>query len=85
MLPTLKHNQDVLCFNWAYAFSKPKIGDIVVINHNGLDMVKRIQKIHDREIIVKGDNKDQSTDSRNFGPIKRSEILGQVIWHSHLF
>ncbi len=79
MLPTLKPGQDVLCFNWAYIFSKPKKGDIVVIRHQGKEIIKRIQKVHDREYFVEGDNKEESVDSRNFGPIEKQEIIGKVI------
>ncbi len=79
MLPTLKPGQDILCFNWAYIFSKPKIGDIVVIRHQEKDMIKRIQKCDDRQFFVTGDNKKGSTDSRSFGAIDKSEIIGKVI------
>lgn len=80
MLPTLKPGQDVLVFNWAYVFSQPKVRDIVVIKHNGREMVKRIQKIDHRQIFVQGDNHKESTDSRNFGAIDGSEIIGKVIF-----
>lgn len=81
MFPTLNEGQDVLCFNWAYVFSKRKVGDIIVITIKGKELVKRIHKINDRLIYVQGDNKSESTDSRSFGPIKKSEILGKVIWY----
>ncbi len=81
MLPTLRPEQDVLCFNWAYIFSKPKTGDIVVIKVNGKEMVKRIQTSVDRHIFVIGDNKRESTDSRKFGPISVDKIIGKVIWY----
>lgn len=80
MLPTLKPGQDVLVFNWAYIFSKPKLKDIVVVKINGRDMVKRIQKCDDRQVFVTGDNEKESTDSRSFGPIDKSNILGKVIF-----
>lgn len=79
MLPTLKPGQDVLVFNWAYLFSQPKIGDMVVIKHDGRKMIKRVQNISDQELFVEGDNKKESTDSRNFGPIDKSEIVGKVV------
>lgn len=79
MLPTLKPGQNVLVFNWAYIFLKPKVGEIIVIRKNGKDMVKRIQKVHDREYFVQGDNDKESADSRSFGPIRSAEIIGKVI------
>lgn len=79
MLPTLKEGQDVLSLNW---FVNPKVGDIVVIKHDGKDMVKRIQKVDDRHIFVKGDNREDSTDSRHFGPVKIDQVVGKVIFSS---
>lgn len=80
MLPTLKMGQDVLVFNCAYIFSKPKVGDIVVVKVNGEEMVKRLHKVDDRTVNVKGDNEEDSLDSKNFGSIKVSDIIGKVVW-----
>lgn len=78
MLPTLKEGQDVLVLCW---FFKLKVGDIVAIEVHGKKMVKRIHYIRGREVIVIGDNKKESTDSRKFGPIKKEQIIGKVIWY----
>lgn len=84
MLPTLKPGQDVLCFNWAYIFSKPKKGDIVIVQSVKCkvksEIVKRIQKVKGSKVYLIGDNKKESTDSRDFGPIDKSEIIGKVVW-----
>lgn len=79
MSPSLKEDQDILSFNW---FHKLKIGDMVVIKKNGKEMVKRVSKILDREkmIFVEGDNKEESTDSRDFGPVSKDKIIGKVIF-----
>lgn len=77
MLPTLKPGQDVLVWCW---FVNPKVGNLVVIKHKGRDMVKRIQKVHDRRVFVIGDNTEESTDSRQFGWINKSEIIGKVVY-----
>lgn len=76
MLPVLKDSQDVLTVNW---FFKPKIGDIVVIKHDNIEMIKRIKKIVSNRVWIEGDNIEESTDSRNFGPIKIDQIVGKVI------
>ncbi|QQG43004.1 MAG: S26 family signal peptidase [Candidatus Daviesbacteria bacterium] len=78
MLPTLKPGQDILIFSW---FINPKAGDIVAIKMGGKEIIKRIQSLDDRLIFVMGDNEKMSTDSRHFGPIKKEEIIGQVIWY----
>ncbi len=82
MFPTLHSGQDVVSFNWAYLGRKPKIGDIVVIKHDGKEIVKRVQSIHDRKVFIEGDNETESTDSRAFGAINLDQIVGKVIYRS---
>lgn len=76
MLPTLKAGQNVLVWSWFY---EAKVEDIVVIEKNNKDMIKRVKKIEDGKYFIEGDNKQESTDSRNFGVINRSEIIGKVV------
>lgn len=76
MLPTLKPGHDVLVWCWFYT---PKVGDLVAVKVNGKEIIKRLQTIRDRGYFVMGDNQKMSTDSRKFGPIKRSQIIGKVI------
>lgn len=78
MLPALKPGQDVLVLRW---FFKPKIGDLIVFEKDGKEMVKRVQKLNDRCIFVIGDNLHESTDSRHFGWIERKEIVGKIIFN----
>ena len=78
MLPTLKPGQDVLVWRW---FVDLKIGDIVVIKYHNREMIKRISIIDDRRIFVLGDNEKESKDSREFGPIRKDQIIGKVIWY----
>lgn len=77
MLPILKAGQEVLIWCWFY---EPKVGDIVVVSKNSKDMIKRIQKVFGRKYFVQGDNKRESTDSRSFGLIDKSEIIGKVVF-----
>ncbi|MDO8619580.1 MAG: S26 family signal peptidase [Candidatus Daviesbacteria bacterium] len=79
MLPVLKPGQDILILCWFLSFKK---GDLVVFKKGNIEMVKRVRQISsDRGIFVLGDNEKESTDSRKFGWIKKSEIIGKVIWY----
>lgn len=80
MLPTLKEGQDVLVFNWAYLFIQPKVGDMVVVKIGRKEVLKRIQKVSDREYFVAGDNPKDSFDSRNFGWIRKKDIVGKLLF-----
>ena len=53
---------------------------MVVIKKNDKEMVKRVQEVQGHEYFVQGDNKKESTDSREFGWVKKEEIIGKVIW-----
>ena len=77
MYPALKAGQDVLVWCWFY---KPKRGDIVVIRHRGKEMIKRIKKNYGNNFVVEGDNRRESTDSRQFGLIPGTEIVGKVVY-----
>lgn len=79
MLPTLELGQDIIVFNWRYLFTQPKIGDLVVIRHNKLEIVKRIQQVFKQGYFVIGDNLKESTDSRSFGSVSKQEIVGKVV------
>lgn len=80
MLPTLKEGHEVLVFNW-WKLPGLREGDLVVIKVKGQEMIKRVQKYDSRLIFVTGDNKKDSLDSRKFGWIGKSQIIGKVIWH----
>ncbi len=67
----------------AYTFQKPKINDDVLLEHpyqKDFYMLKRISEITpDGRFMVLGLNARQSTDSRSFGSIRQSAIIGKVI------
>jgi phage repressor protein C with HTH and peptisase S24 domain len=54
--------------------------DVVIIRHNGSEKIKRIWTVQGGRYDVRGDNPSKSTDSRQFGLIKKETILGKVIW-----
>ena len=88
MMPTL------LPGDWALAVSRPRVGqgDVVVVEHPGrpgYEMVKRViavpgGSVGDRrlgrdEFWVEGDRADASTDSRQFGPVRREHLKAKVL------
>jgi len=80
MEPVIKNGETVLVSSIPYFFSKPKIGDIVAFRKLEQVFVKRITRIDGDEYFLKGDNKKDSLDSRDFGWIKKKDVLGRLIF-----
>ena len=78
MQPGLKKGGRIVVFRWSYAFSQPRIGDVVVFSgSDGKSYVKRITATaNKKEFVVEGDNK---SDSKKLPPIKKEAIIGKVI------
>ena len=78
MEPTFREGDRLLINKWAYAFSKPKVGDVVIFKKLPEEryILKRIQKILHTGFFVRGDNK---TDSKSFGVITEKQIMGKVL------
>lgn len=55
-------------------------GDIVIVSHEGLEKIKRVQQINGLKVYIVGDNPDASTDSRHFGWIRRDQVVARVVW-----
>lgn len=82
MDPLFPHGTYVLASSLPYFFTKPKVGDVVVV-HDPRDekyLVKRIAQIKNESYFVVGDNEKESTDSRHFGLLKRHAIIGKVVF-----
>ena len=80
---------DWLLFRLLSAKSKANelVGKVVLIQRHsevGTDFlqVKRVTKVHNHndeiEIWVEGDNKEKSTDSRSWGALDSSEVIGRL-------
>ena len=82
MQPLLQPGAEILINPYAYCKSAPQVNDIVVAIHpakSHLEMVKRIVSIReDNTYFLQGDNLLYSTDSRDFGSVAFSLILGKV-------
>ena len=78
MSPTLQDGDEV------YFDTKPcrqaRVNDIVLVKHPYIkkrNLVKRIKNIcPDGSVFIQGDNSYCSTDSKSFGTISKSNILG---------
>jgi nickel-type superoxide dismutase maturation protease len=88
MVPTLMPG------DWALVVDgrRPRRGDVFVVEHPGrpgYEVVKRIlgvpgDRIGDRSLAadeywVEGDRSDASTDSRQFGPVRREHLKARVL------
>ena len=76
MLPNLKPGKIVIGWN----YGKPKVGEIIIFRHNGLEKIKRVGNIDHDKFFVFGDSPNDSTDSRQFGSIDTDQILARVVW-----
>lgn len=57
-----------------------RVGDVVMIRHDGLEKIKRIARLDDARLYVLGDNPSASTDSRTFGWVGVESVVGKVVW-----
>ncbi len=79
LFPLLKQGQWVLCMK-PFFLNKIRVNDFVLFRHQyeGM-MIKRVDKIKSNSYFVKGENAF-SIDSRNFGALKKEELLYKVIY-----
>lgn len=58
---------------------QPSLNDLIIFRRNGRELIKRMSSQKDDSYFVLGDNSDQSTDSRHFGAVSKTDILGVII------
>ena len=82
MQPAIKDGQIVLLNCWAYLFRAPAIDDIAIFRNprNKEQLIcKRVCEIQNDRYLLRGDNRRDSMDSRDFGPVSYESIIGKVI------
>jgi type IV secretory pathway protease TraF len=77
MVPHLRPGVLVLATGW---YQTLEVRDVVVINHDGLEKIKRISKIDRDTVYLLGDNPGASTDGRHFGWLPFNAVVAKVIW-----
>jgi signal peptidase I len=86
MEPAYRAGDRLLVNRLAYVRRPPRVGDVVVARdpeHAQRLLLKRVASVvDDRHIYVLGDNAAESRDSRTFGAIKRSHIVGRA-WRTY--
>ena len=85
MSPTF-NDGDWLLFRPIYARNTKHlpslVGKVIVIereSYPGIHLIKRVTKIVDQGLWVEGDNQAASTDSRQWGVITSTELVGVVL------
>ena len=80
MYPTLEPWEWVLFDRLAYRVVEPATGDVVLAldPRDGRRLIKRIGAETDGGYWLLGDNPEQSTDSREFGPVGRAAIQARA-------
>lgn len=76
MRPGFRPNQVVL----AVAFRRPKVGTVVIVEHEGIEKIKRLIQVRPNEIYIVGDNPAASTDSRHFGWLPQTALKARIVW-----
>lgn len=91
MEPTFHDGQVILVGKGGLLFGPLKHGDVVVFTRDGQLLVKRVvalpyetapdgTRVPANHIYVVGDNLEVSEDSRTFGPIPLSSVIGKVLY-----
>lgn len=92
MAPALLPGELLIVDRLAYVRGRPRAGDVVLVAHPlrpHLRMIKRIAAVPGEsvdevrllgrgEYWVLGDNLEESTDSREFGAVRRQDLLGRA-------
>lgn len=80
MEPTYKSGDKVLASRFLLWFHHIDVGDVVVFPNpdSGETLIKRVVRIRKDQVWVEGDNRNNSTDSRDFGPITFKSINAKV-------
>jgi signal peptidase I len=81
--PTYQEGDFVFISKIPFFLAPPRPGDVIAFRQPGYGtLIKQIEQAEAEsdELYVRGTHPD-SVDSRQFGPVRRRDVLGKVIWH----
>ena len=78
MQPFLKDDNRVLAFTDKKSLQNLSNSEIVIAkNPSGREVIKRVKELKNDKVFLLGDNARKSTDSRHFGFIDKSSVIGK--------
>ncbi len=77
MAPTFSPNEKLLMTKWLGTI---EVGEVIVFKKEDEILIKRVTVASSEYVFVMGDNLDNSTDSRSFGFIPISSIIGRILF-----
>jgi signal peptidase I len=81
--PKYKEGDFVIVSKIPFLFASPRPGDVVAFHQPGYGtMIKLVEQVDaaSGELLVTG-TQPESVDSRVFGAVRKSDLMGKVIWH----
>lgn len=75
MQPAYRPGTIVLGLRWL----RPRVGSVVVAQHDGRELIKRVARVGQQGVYVLGDNSQYSTDSRMYGWLALNDIKSVII------
>jgi signal peptidase I len=78
MEPTFQDGDVVWVNSWVFFLTRPKIGELVIVDWQDKKLLKRIKNIEGDLVEVSGDNINDSLSSDKIGKVRIKDIVGKV-------
>lgn len=77
MSPNLEPGQLVIGLN---LFVRIHPGEVYIFRHDGMEKIKRVERVSRDRVFFIGDNMPLSSDSRHFGWVDKNHLIAKVVW-----
>jgi len=82
LAPDYQEGDFVFVSKIPFLFAPPSPGDVIAFHQPGYGLlIKRIQQVNEGNTLDVIGSHTGSIDSRAFGPVRRIDVVGKVIWH----